>query len=141
VPAARRVRLDPAALDEQRLLALAVVDDAAQAAVERLGADSFGLAEHAAVARALIARSAGLAPDALDAAALAELEPELAARGAREARDAAAIADATRRVEARAIENQMEPLKRKLEEDDITREELQELLRLQALARALHRTS
>jgi len=51
------------------------------------------------------------------------------------------IEAAARRVEARAIENRMEPLKRKLEEDDITREELQELLRLQALARALSRTS
>jgi DNA primase len=141
VSASRRIRLDPAALDEQRVLALAVVDDDARAAVARLGADSFGLAEHAAVARALIARAAGLTPDPPAAAALADLEPELAARGGREARDAAAIADAARRVEARATENQMEPLKRKLEEDDITREELQELLRLQALARALHRTS
>jgi DNA primase len=141
LPASRRIRLDPAALDEQRLLALAVVDADAQAAVERLGADSFGLAEHAAVARALIARAAHATPAAPDAAALEDMEPELTARGAREARDAAAIGDATRRVEGRAIENQMEPLKRKLEEDDITREELQELLRLQALARALSRTS
>ena len=52
-----------------------------------------------------------------------------------------AIADAERRVRAHAIERQMEPLKRKLEEDDIPREALQELLRLQALARSLHRTS
>ena len=141
VPTSRRMRLDPARLDEQRLLALAVVDDDARAAVERLGAGSFALAEHAGVARALIARAAGREPDPADAAALTDLEPELAARGAREARDAPAIADAVRRVEARAIEQQMEPLKRKLEEDDITREELQELLRLQALARALHRTS
>jgi hypothetical protein len=35
----------------------------------------------------------------------------------------------------------MEPLKRKLQEDDISREEQQELLRLQALARELSRTS
>jgi hypothetical protein len=35
----------------------------------------------------------------------------------------------------------MEPLKRKLQEDDITREEQQELARLQALARDLSRTS
>ena len=34
----------------------------------------------------------------------------------------------------------MEPLKRKLEQDDITREEQQELLRLQALARKLSQT-
>jgi DNA primase len=140
VPPSRRVRLDPASLDEQRLLALAVVHEDALAAVERLGAVSFGLAEHAAVARALIARAGREAPDAADQAALAELEPELAARGAREAQDAPAITDAARRVEAHAMETQMEPLKRKLEEDDITREELQELLRLQALARALSRT-
>jgi DNA primase len=137
VPAARRIRLDPVSLDEQRLLALAVVEDDARAAVERLGEESFGLAEHAAVARALTAR----APGEADAAVRAELEPELAARGAREARDAAAIADAARRVEAHAVERRMEPLKRKLQEDDITREEQQELLRLQALARELSRTS
>jgi DNA primase len=141
VPAPRRSRLDPVSRDEQRLLALAVVDADAQAAVERLGPASFALAEHAAVARALIARSARLAPDEADAAALADLEPELAAHGAREAQDAAAIGDAARRVEARAIENRMEPLKRKLQEDDITREEQQELARLQALARDLSRTS
>jgi DNA primase len=141
IPAARRIRLDPVSLDEQRLLALAVVEDDARAAVERLGEDSFGLVEHAAVARALIERAAERRPDEADAAVLADLEPELAARGAREARDAAAIADATRRVEAHAVERRMEPLKRKLQEDDITREEQQELLRLQALARELSRTS
>jgi DNA primase len=141
VPTPRRVRLDPVSRDEQRLLALAVVDAEAQAAVERLGPASFALAEHVAVARALIARSAGLAPDEADATALADLEPELVAHGAREAQDAAAIGDAARRVEARAIENRMEPLKRKLQEDDITREEQQELARLQALARDLSRTS
>ena len=47
VSASRRIRLDPAALDEQRVLALAVVDDDARAAVARLGAESFALAEHA----------------------------------------------------------------------------------------------
>jgi DNA primase len=141
VPTARRIRLDPVSLDEQRLLALAVVEDEARAAVERLGEASFGLAEHAAVARALIERAARRTPDDADAAALADLEPELAARGAREARDTAAIADAARRVEGHAVERRMEPLKRKLQEDDITREEQQELLRLQALARALSRTS
>jgi DNA primase len=141
IPAARRIRLDPVSLDEQRLLALAVVEDDARAAVERLGEDSFGLVEHAAVARALIERAAERRPGEADAAVLADLEPELAARGAREARDAAAIADATRRVEAHAVERRMEPLKRKLQEDDITREEQQELLRLQALARELSRTS
>ena len=72
---------------------------------------------------------------------LAELEPELAARGSREARDPAAITDAARRVEAHAVERLMEPLKRKLDTDDIAREELQELRRLQALARELNRTS
>jgi DNA primase len=141
VPAARRIRLDPVSRDEQRLLALAVVEDDARAAVERLGEASFGLAEHAAVARALIERAARRTPDEADAAALADLEPELTARGAREARDGAAIADAVRRVEAHAVERRMEPLKRKLQEDDITREEQQELLRLQALARELSRTS
>jgi hypothetical protein len=89
------------------------------------------------VARALIARGAGEPPAGEDAAVLADLEPELSVRGAREARDADAIRDATRRVEAHAIESQMEPLKRKLEADDITREELQELARLQALVREL----
>jgi DNA primase len=141
VPTPRSTRLDPVARDEQRLLALAVIDGDAQAAVERLGPASFALAEHAAVARALIAQSGGVAPDEADAAALADLEPELAARGAREARDAAAIGDAARRVEAHAVENRMEPLKRKLQEYDITREEQQELARLQALARDLSRTS
>jgi DNA primase len=141
VPPSRRIRLDPASLDEQRLLALAVVSDDALTVVEGLGAAAFGLVEHAAVARALIARKARAAPAEADAAALADLEPELAARGAREAQDAAAIADAERRVQAHAIERQMEPLKRKLEEDDIAREELQELLRLQDLARSLRRTS
>jgi hypothetical protein len=93
------------------------------------------------VARALIARRAGEQPAEADAAVLADLEPELAVRGGREARDADAIRDASRRVEAHAIESQMEPLKRKLDADDITREELQELARLQALVRELTRTN
>jgi hypothetical protein len=135
------MRLDPASLDEQRLLALAVVEPDALAEVERLGPEAFGLAVHAASARALLARAARGAPQEGDAAALADLEPELAARGTREARDPAAISDAARRVEAHSVERQMEPLKRKLQEDDITREEQQELLRLQALARSLSRTS
>jgi DNA primase len=141
VPAKRRIRLDPASLDEQRLLALAVVSPDALAVVEELGDGAFGLVEHAAVARALVARKARAAPAEADAAALADLEPELAARGAREARDAVAIASAQRRVQAHAVEREMEPLKRKLEEDDIGREELQELSRLQALARSLSQTS
>ncbi len=106
LPPSRRVRLDPAALDEQRLLALAVVAEDARAEVERLGPDAFSLSEHAAVARALIARAAGAVPEEGDAAALADLEPELAARGGREAQDAAAIEDAARRVEAHSVERQ-----------------------------------
>ncbi len=141
LPQTRRLRLDPASLDEQRLLALAVVEPDALAEVERLGPEAFGLAVHAAAARALLARAARGAPQEGDDAALLDLEPELAARGTREARDAAAISDAARRVEAHSVERLMEPLKRKLQEDDITREEQQELLRLQALARSLSRTS
>ncbi|MEO9176889.1 MAG: DNA primase [Gaiellales bacterium] len=139
-PAPRRpLRPDPASLDELRLLALATRVAAALAAIERLGADAFSRAEHAATARALIARGAGevLDPDAAEA--LAELEPELTARASRESTDPAAIDDATRRVELRAVERRMEPLKRKVQEDDITREELQELQHLQALARTLSR--
>ena len=127
-------------LDERRLLALATEEPDARAEVERLGAEAFALAEHAAAARALLARAAGTPADAADSAALEDLEPELTARAAREARDASAIADAARRVEAHAVEARMEPLKRKLELDDITREEQQELLRLQALARKLSQT-
>jgi DNA primase len=138
---ARAPRRDAASLDELRLLALATVEADAHTALERIGADSFALAEHAAAARALLARAAGVPADPEDARLLADLEPELAARAAREARDEPAIADATRRVEARAIEAGMEPLKRKLAADDITREELQELQRLQALARELNRHS
>jgi DNA primase len=138
---ARHVRPDPAALDELRLLALATCEPAALAEIARLGAESFALAEHARTARALLARAARETADAADAAALAELEPELTARASREASDADAVADASRRVEARAVELRMEPLKRKLQEDDITREELQELQRLQALSRTLSRTS
>ncbi len=97
-------------------------------------------AEHAAVARALIARGAGEAVDPADAAALADLEPELTAR-------ALSRVDGRRRDRrrdapggvARGRAPQMEPLKRKVKEDDITREELQELQRLQALARTLSR--
>jgi DNA primase len=136
----RRRGLDPVSLDERRLLALATVDDDARAAVERLGADAFALAEHGAAARALVARESGAPVDEADAAALADLEPELTARAAREARDASAIEDASRRVEAHAVEARMEPLKRKLHLDDITREEQQELQRLQALARKLSQT-
>jgi DNA primase len=137
----RRRGLDPVSLDERRLLALATVDDDARAAVERLGPEAFALAEHAAVARALLARAAGEPPDEAASAAFTDLEPELTARAAREARDASAIVDAARRVEAHAVEARMEPLKRKLQMDDITREEQQELLRLQALARQLSQTS
>jgi DNA primase len=137
----RRRSLDPISLDERRLLALATVNDDARAAVERLGAEAFALAEHAAAARALVAREAGAPLDEADAAALTDLEPELTARAAREARDASAIEDASRRVEAHAVEARMEPLKRKLHLDDITREEQQELQRLQALARQLSQTS
>jgi DNA primase len=139
--AKRQLRPDPATLDELRLLALATREPAALAAIERIGADAFGVAEHAAAARALLARGAHQPVEPTGAAVLADLEPELTARASREAGDADAIAEATRRVEARAVELRMEPLKRKLQEDDITREEQQELLRLQALFRTLSRTS
>jgi DNA primase len=139
-PAPRRaVGPDPATLDGLRLLALALEGGAALASVVRLGPGAFADAGHAAVARALIARGAEEPVDAADAAVLADLEPELTARASRESTDAAAIDDATRRVESLAVERQMEPLKRKVKEDDITREELQELQRLQALARTLSR--
>jgi DNA primase len=137
----RPPRLDPATSDERRLLALATRSPDALAAVTRIGADAFELFEHAAAARALIARGARDEPEPADAAAFTELEPELVARAGREAHEPDAIADATRRVELRAVERQMEPLKRKLQADDIPREEQQELLRLQALARELSRTS
>jgi DNA primase len=137
----RPPRLDPATSDERRLLALATRSPDALAAVTRIGADAFASSEHAAAARALIARAARDEPETADAAAFGELEPELVARAGREADEPDAIADATRRVELRAVERLMEPLKRKLQADDITREEQQELLRLQALARELSRTS
>ena len=70
LPQTRRLRLDPASLDEQRLLALAVVEPDALAEVERLGPEAFGLAVHAAAARALLARAARGAPQEGDDAAL-----------------------------------------------------------------------
>jgi DNA primase len=139
-PAPRRaVGPDPATLDELRLLALATTGGAALASLVRLGPDAFSRPAHAAVARALIARGAGEPVDPADAAVHADLDPELTARASRESTDPSAIDDATRRVESLAVDREMEPLKRKVQEDDITREELQELQRLQALARTLSR--
>jgi DNA primase len=129
---------DPAVRDERLLLALSLAaGPEGREILGRMDENCFTEPLHRAARAWILRRLGDEKPAESDAAVAAELEPELGAIAAREAGNPAALEEAARRLEARAIEGRMETLKRKLSDADVSREALQELKHLQARAHQL----
>ena len=127
---------DRAELDERMVLALAVGSGArGLELLDGLGAEAFTFAETRAGFGLVRAQLAGEPLTSEQDAIRARLEPELHALGSRHAADGA-LGEVATRVQVRSLRLRIEALKQKVASADVSPEELDELIRLQALARS-----